>query len=210
VWPVRRADNSAVLVVPNVKLRMKVRHSIPPLSLHDLLRESFTFYIPSCKDWPKARFSSHWSVLWSHNFSFCLNFWRYVCCVTVCDVCRKSFEMQSREHVQLVSQHVEFPLLCFSTFRVLLAFAISTDGCSKRFLHESILLWRRSLWKAIRPATVCKDFLREPPNSVKCGGIFEYRKSLYLLKKDFPVSGSQIEHNKQVSCGSMYKYRHWQ
>ena len=41
--PARRADNSAVLVVPNVKVRMEARHSIPPLCLDDLLWESFTF-----------------------------------------------------------------------------------------------------------------------------------------------------------------------
>ena len=40
--PARRVDNSAVLVVPNVKARMEAQHYIPPLSLHDLLRESFT------------------------------------------------------------------------------------------------------------------------------------------------------------------------
>ena len=39
----RRADSSAVLVVPNVKVRMETQHSISPLSVHDLLRESFTF-----------------------------------------------------------------------------------------------------------------------------------------------------------------------
>jgi hypothetical protein len=43
VRPTRRADNSAVLVVMNVKVRMKAQHSITPLSLHDLLWESFTF-----------------------------------------------------------------------------------------------------------------------------------------------------------------------
>ena len=41
--PARRADNSAVLAVPNVKVRKEAQHSIPPLSHHDLLRESFTF-----------------------------------------------------------------------------------------------------------------------------------------------------------------------
>ena len=35
-----RVGISAVLVVPNVKLRMKAQHA---LSLHDMLRESFTF-----------------------------------------------------------------------------------------------------------------------------------------------------------------------
>jgi hypothetical protein len=39
----RRANNSALLVVPNVKLRMEAQHSILPLNLHDLLRESFIF-----------------------------------------------------------------------------------------------------------------------------------------------------------------------
>jgi hypothetical protein len=42
VRPERTADNSAVLVVLNVKVRMETQHYIPPLSRHDLLRESFT------------------------------------------------------------------------------------------------------------------------------------------------------------------------
>jgi len=43
MWPARRAHNCAVLVVLNVRLRVEAQHSIPPLSLHDLLRVSFTF-----------------------------------------------------------------------------------------------------------------------------------------------------------------------
>ena len=42
VQPVQRLDNSAILVVPDVKVRMEAKYSIPPLSLHDLLHESFT------------------------------------------------------------------------------------------------------------------------------------------------------------------------
>lgn len=38
MWPARRADNSAVLVVLNIRLSVEAQHSIPPLSLHDLLR----------------------------------------------------------------------------------------------------------------------------------------------------------------------------
>ena len=41
----RRAHNCAVLVVPNVEVRMQVQHFISHLSLHDLLLESFAFYI---------------------------------------------------------------------------------------------------------------------------------------------------------------------
>ena len=37
VRPARRADNSVVLVVPNVRVRLEAQHSIPHLSLHDLL-----------------------------------------------------------------------------------------------------------------------------------------------------------------------------
>jgi hypothetical protein len=45
VWLAFRADNSAVQVVPNIKVRTKVQqHSILPLSLHDLLWGSFTFF----------------------------------------------------------------------------------------------------------------------------------------------------------------------
>ena len=44
VRPAHRADNSAVLVVPNVKARTQAQNSTPPLSVHDLLRGSFTFY----------------------------------------------------------------------------------------------------------------------------------------------------------------------
>jgi hypothetical protein len=42
---VHRADNSASLFMPNVKVRVEVQHSITPLSHHDLLWESFTFTI---------------------------------------------------------------------------------------------------------------------------------------------------------------------
>jgi hypothetical protein len=38
-----KADNSVVLVVPNVKVRIETQHSIPSLIIHDLLRESFSF-----------------------------------------------------------------------------------------------------------------------------------------------------------------------
>jgi hypothetical protein len=44
---VRRADNSAVLHVSNVKVSLEVQHSILPLSLHALLRENFTLSIIS-------------------------------------------------------------------------------------------------------------------------------------------------------------------
>ena len=44
VRPARRAENSTVLVVPNVKVRMEAQRPTPRLSLHDLLRETFTFY----------------------------------------------------------------------------------------------------------------------------------------------------------------------
>ena len=43
--PERRADNSAVLAVPNVKVRMEAQHSVSDLSLHDVLRESFTLLL---------------------------------------------------------------------------------------------------------------------------------------------------------------------
>jgi hypothetical protein len=40
VGPAHRGDNSALLVVPNGKLRVEAKHSIHHiLSLHDLLRE---------------------------------------------------------------------------------------------------------------------------------------------------------------------------
>jgi hypothetical protein len=37
VRPARTADNSAVIVVPRVRVRMEAQHTILPLSLHDLL-----------------------------------------------------------------------------------------------------------------------------------------------------------------------------
>ena len=43
VQPARKADNFAVTVVQNVKISMEAQHSIRPLSLHDLLRESFIY-----------------------------------------------------------------------------------------------------------------------------------------------------------------------
>jgi hypothetical protein len=39
----RRADNFAVLIVPNVTVTVEARHSIPLFSFHDFLRESFIF-----------------------------------------------------------------------------------------------------------------------------------------------------------------------
>jgi len=39
-----KADNSAVLVVPNVKVRMEAEHSVPLLRFHDLLRKSYTLF----------------------------------------------------------------------------------------------------------------------------------------------------------------------
>jgi hypothetical protein len=43
VRPVRIAYNSAVLVVPNVKVWVEGQLVITPFNLHDLLRESLTF-----------------------------------------------------------------------------------------------------------------------------------------------------------------------
>jgi hypothetical protein len=45
VQPVHTADNSAILVVPNVKVQMEAQYAIPSLSLHDLLGESLSFYL---------------------------------------------------------------------------------------------------------------------------------------------------------------------
>jgi len=42
--PTLITDKSAILVVPNVIGRMEAQLSIPPLSLQDLIRESFTFF----------------------------------------------------------------------------------------------------------------------------------------------------------------------
>jgi hypothetical protein len=41
--PARRTENFAVVVVPNVKVGWRPNTSSHPFSLHDLLRESFTF-----------------------------------------------------------------------------------------------------------------------------------------------------------------------
>ena len=46
VWLVHRADNSAILVAPPVKVRMEAQHSILP-SIRDLLWENFTFTFTS-------------------------------------------------------------------------------------------------------------------------------------------------------------------
>lgn len=40
--PARRADSSAVIVVPNVRAKMKAPHYIPALSLRDSLLFTFT------------------------------------------------------------------------------------------------------------------------------------------------------------------------
>ena len=42
--PARRAGNSTILAVPNVKVVLEAQNSIPPLSLEDSLREIFIFY----------------------------------------------------------------------------------------------------------------------------------------------------------------------
>ena len=49
VRPVRGATNSAILVVPNVKVRMEAKNSMLPLSLHHLLREIFFKYVNQIK-----------------------------------------------------------------------------------------------------------------------------------------------------------------
>ena len=40
--PARRDDISAVLVVPNFKIKVEAQNSVTRLSLHEFLRESFT------------------------------------------------------------------------------------------------------------------------------------------------------------------------
>jgi len=41
--PARRAESSAVLVAMNVKLRLEDKHSIAPLGLSGLLRQTYIF-----------------------------------------------------------------------------------------------------------------------------------------------------------------------
>ena len=53
VRPTLIADNTVILVMPNVKVRMEVQHSIHPLGLHDLLRDSFLY-----KTWNTRRKTS--------------------------------------------------------------------------------------------------------------------------------------------------------
>jgi len=43
VRPASTAESSAVLVVTNIKIRTEAQHSIPLLSLQDLLQETCTF-----------------------------------------------------------------------------------------------------------------------------------------------------------------------
>ena len=43
--PERKADNYAVLIVPNVKVRGEDQHFIPHLIVHDLLWEIIIFYL---------------------------------------------------------------------------------------------------------------------------------------------------------------------
>jgi hypothetical protein len=45
VRPARRAHNSAVLVVPNVKVMMEAKRPIPPLNLHHLLQKALPFLL---------------------------------------------------------------------------------------------------------------------------------------------------------------------
>jgi hypothetical protein len=44
VWPARRADSCAVLVVPNVKARTEAQIPSHPLSLHGLLEKPSPLY----------------------------------------------------------------------------------------------------------------------------------------------------------------------
>lgn len=46
----RRSVSSAVLVVPNVRLRISAQHFVSALSLHDLLRESLNFTFHSTRN----------------------------------------------------------------------------------------------------------------------------------------------------------------
>jgi hypothetical protein len=66
VRPARTADNSAVLVVPHVKVRMEVQHSIPPLKLHDVLQEMTKNYFTSYSECPgiKSRSRNGYRVSW--------------------------------------------------------------------------------------------------------------------------------------------------
>ena len=45
--PAHRTDSSAVLVVPNIKVKLEAQHFIRTLSFHEMLRESFTFTFTS-------------------------------------------------------------------------------------------------------------------------------------------------------------------
>ena len=56
----RGPDDCVVPAVPNVKVRMEVQHSIPHLSLHDLLLRCFA----SCrKDEGLHQFQNEWLIL---------------------------------------------------------------------------------------------------------------------------------------------------
>jgi len=45
VYPARGADKTAVLIVPNVKVKIEAKYSIYILSLHTVLQGSFTFTV---------------------------------------------------------------------------------------------------------------------------------------------------------------------
>ena len=55
--PAPRADNSAVPVVPTVRVRTAAQLFIPPLSLHDVLLERFPFNNIMSASRAKVRFS---------------------------------------------------------------------------------------------------------------------------------------------------------
>jgi hypothetical protein len=47
VRPARKADNSAVLAVPNVAIGMEIQHTIHLLNLRNLIRENVYLYVIS-------------------------------------------------------------------------------------------------------------------------------------------------------------------
>ena len=74
MWQVRRADNFAIIVVPNVEVRMEAKHFILLLCLHDLLGKAL----------PCFTYCFIVLMLFSSN-------WSFSCTVTLLLACRPAF-----------------------------------------------------------------------------------------------------------------------
>jgi hypothetical protein len=70
VRPVPRADSFAVLVVPNVKVRMEAQHFVFSLSFHDFLQKGFTFFCHSSSSAFPKNFADNVDCTYGYHHAF--------------------------------------------------------------------------------------------------------------------------------------------